>query len=141
MHITFKVKGNTRKRKWKHKIMSIFTEVLSVILFSMSFLQEKQNEMPRYFQAANKNLTKFLIGFLYMFPYYFSIVTAQPFLIARKHKENHFLSYTNAKRQRKPIRNETHNNNMFIRCEWISLRLQEQQRNTNTFTSVSGVGK
>lgn len=44
--------------------MSIFTEVLSVILFSMSFLQEKQSETPRYFQAANKNLTKFLIGFL-----------------------------------------------------------------------------
>lgn len=98
--------------------MNSFTEVLSVILFSMNFLQEKQSETPRYFQAANKNLAEFLIGFLYMFPYYISIVTPQPFLIARKHKENHFLLNTNAKRQRKPIRNETHKNNVFIRWEY-----------------------
>lgn len=134
-------KNNSTKQ---NRIINIFTEVfaLSVILFSMNFLQEKPNEMPRYFQAANKNSTKILIGFLYT---YISLLFLHRYgttfsYCHCKHKENHhFLSNTNAKRQRKPIRNETHKNNTFIRCEyrWSA----EQQRNTNTLASVSRVEK
>lgn len=121
---------------------------VSVILFSMIFLQEvlkmqsarRQDIFKQPIRISqNFSLDSYCIVSLLLPP------SSRHNLFSycpQTHKENHFLSNTNAKRQRKPIRIERHiwqTICSFDVCDMVEVK--RQQRNTNTIACVSQIEK